>query len=113
MNLHLIHTVMKAKQISGLNLLMLCIANYKNPHLNCLVIMNHNSLGGRVMWTKLALSIQYLCLEAQNIIHPGEQVWCLNPYEDVSVHEENPHGEDGKYRQRHRKRGTRRKTDKK
>lgn len=34
-----------------------------------------------------------MCLEAQNINHSDEQVWCLNPYEDVSRHEENPHGE--------------------
>lgn len=47
------------------------------------------------MWPKLVVNTVYVCLGAENIIHPGARVWCLNPCQDVSGHEENPTEEAG------------------
>lgn len=69
--------------------------NYEDPELNWRAIMNHSSPKGIVMWPKLVLSTVYARLGAENIIHPGERVWCLNLCKDVSGQEENPTGEGG------------------
>lgn len=71
---------------------MALMINYQDPDLNWRAIMNHSFPKDTVMWPKLVLSTVYVCLGAENIIHPGEWVWCLNPCEDVSGHEENPTG---------------------